>query len=240
MILRDDGVPFWRDIMLRAAGDEAHAEVADNVHHFTVEVQHALGLVKSVTGTAMRVPWTTCPGAIGQLAALVGSSVERGAGAGIDQTQQCTHLLDLARLAIAQVSRGGIRRYRCHVRFDPDRNGPVARLERDGDLLTEWVISDGVVISPGPFEGHDTRGRSAWSEKVLADTDLREAGLVMRRCVFIFRSRSYSAPRQSASDIQGLSGVCYSFQPDRAEAALRPAGFRELPKRPSATPASQR
>ncbi len=229
MILRDDSVPFWREIMLRASGDRADAEVADNIHHFSVVVHHARGRVTAVTGEAVRVPWVTCPGAIARLSALVGSSVEGGRGASVDQAQQCTHLLDLARLAIAQIARGGMRRYRCSIRFDPHREGAVATLERDGVLFMEWLIRDGVVLSPGPFEGHDTRVRSTWSDAVLADPDLREAGLVMRRCAFVYRSRSFSAPRQSAADISGMSGVCYSFQPGRAERAFRPAGFRELP-----------
>ncbi|WP_171905807.1 DUF2889 domain-containing protein [Sphingobium phenoxybenzoativorans] len=229
MILSDDSMPFWRNISLRATAHRVEGELVDNVHHFLVAVDHDGRAVTAVTGDSVRVPWVTCPSAAGQLTALVATPISISAKASIDQTRQCTHMLDLARLAIAQAARGGQRDYRVRVQYDPVRQGVAARLERDGAPFLDWLVRDGVVVSDGPFHGHDTHGRSVWSDAVMADPDLREAGLVLRRCIFVYRSRDYSAARRRASDTANMEGVCYSFQPERASLAFRPPGFRELP-----------
>ena len=229
MKLRDDCRPFWREITLRASDRRVDAEVADNVHHFVIAVHHDGTQVTAVKGNAVRIPWITCPGAIGQLSLLTGMSVAAGARVAVDQTQQCTHMLDLARVAIAQIPRGGTRRYRADIHYDAQREVVVARLERDREIAIEWALKEGVVVSPGIFFGHDTHGRSVWSDEVKADPDLVEAGLILRRAVYIFRSRRFSTPRSSAADTPGMEGVCYSFQPERAAKALRPADYVELP-----------
>lgn len=229
MKLRDNCLPFWREITLRASEGRVDAEVVDNVHHFVITIYHDGVQVTRVKGNAIRVPWTACPGAIGQLSMLVGTPVGASARVRVDQTQQCTHMLDLARLAIAQIPRGGTRRYLADIAYDEQRVLVMARLERDRQIVLDWALKDGVVISSGPFEGHDTQGRSIWSEEAMADSDLVEAGLILRRAIYIFRSRRFSAPRLSAADTPGMRGVCYSFQPERATHALRPADFVELP-----------
>ncbi|WP_336965270.1 DUF2889 domain-containing protein [Sphingobium aquiterrae] len=229
MKLRDDCLPFWRDITLRTSEGRVDAEIVDNVHHFVVTIHHDGDMVTDVTGHAIRVPWITCPGAVGQLSQLNGTSVAMGSRVLVDQSQQCTHMLDLARVAIAQVGRGGMRRYQANIHYDERREVVVAQLERDRALLLDWVLKDGLVLSPGPFEGHFTEGRSFWSDAVRSDPDLVEAGLILRRAIYVFRSRRYSAPRHRAADTPGMSGVCYSFQPERAERAYRPADFVELP-----------
>lgn len=229
MELRDDTGPFWRDVELVAHHERVEADVADNVHHFTVTVVHDGTHVTRVAAAAIRVPWVTCPGATAMLDALVGARLADAGRAPLDQSLQCTHLLDLARLAIAQAHRGGSRRYACRIAFDPDRDVVVARLLRDRRTFVEWDVRNGRVVSRGPFFGHETVGRSEWSDAVRAEPDLREAGLILRRALFIYRSREDTHPRARAADTVGMEGVCYSFQPHRGALAYRPAGFAEMP-----------
>lgn len=229
MELSDQARPFWRDIILHAIPGRVDAEVADNVHHFRVVILHDEVKVLSVSASAERVPWVTCPAAALQLSRLAGTPVRRGPRKTIDQSRQCTHMLDLARLGIAHIARGGGRRFRVSIHYDAARRGVVAALSRDGAPFVEWLTRAGVVVSKGAFEGHDTRGRSAWSAEVESDDDLREAGLILRRCLFIFRSRDFSATKYRAAELQDLRGVCHSFQSEQAVAAVRPADFRELP-----------
>lgn len=221
--------PFWRKISLCAGEGKVDAKVADNVHEFVITVHHDGERVTDVTGDAPRFPWITCPGAIEQLKLLVGTPVRGAARIDVDQAHQCTHMLDLARLAVAQVQRGGTREYDISIRHADVRMLTLATLRRDGELLLDWQVKDGIVVSPPLFAGHDTQGRSRWPEEVLANPDLIEAALVLRRCVFVFRSRPFSRNAKSAADLDKMTGVCFSFQPTRSGGAFRPPGFQELP-----------
>ena len=73
------------------------------------------GRVQRVDGWAVRHPYSTCPLAAGQLARLVGMSLEsrrelRHRATRI-RVEQCTHLLDLAGLAIAAAARPAWQRW---------------------------------------------------------------------------------------------------------------------------------
>jgi Protein of unknown function (DUF2889) len=221
-----DPIPaFFRSIRLIATSNSVHARVADNVHDFAVTVHHDGSVVTEVVGRAYRFPWTTCPAAVDRLNSLAGCAIDTRPP--VNQSLQCTHMLDLARLAIAHIQRGGERDYRILIEtVGLDRAS--ARIARDGRLLFEWRIENDVVTSPQPFAGHIITGRSSWSSDVVKNTEFVEAGLVLRRSLLVFKGRPRATPVQRASSLQELSGVCHSFQPQQIAVATRPPGFAEL------------
>lgn len=226
--LRNNADPFWRRLRFTVGLGHVSGEIEDNVHHFRIRLDHDGDRVTATSGEALRVPWTTCPGAVAQLDQLVGTSVCAGARIEVDQAQQCTHMLDTAKLALAQVARDRDRSYEIGVRDGDDSQTCAATIDRDGQRLFEWIIRGDEVVAPPMFAGHVVIGRSRWSSTVEAEADLREAALALRRAVFIFRSRPRSKFVHRAVELPALANACFSFQTLRVKQAVRPLGFVEL------------
>lgn len=227
--MRPYSPPFRRTITLRSAHGQVMGRVSDNVHDFAVTLSHDGTQVTDVVGEAIRFPWTTCPVGIERLRLLVGTPVANHGRIKVDQTQQCTHMLDLARLALAHVLRGGDRSYSVAIEAKPDPAACHATISRDGERVFEWHVINDVIVSPPPFSGHVTSGRAVWVPAVETDDDLREAALIIRRCLIVFRGRRRVTPSTfRASVLTELAGVCVSFQPDRVGDAVRPANFVDI------------
>ena len=221
-----------RTITLSARSGHVEGRVEDNVHDFSVAIAHDGIQVQDITGGAHRVPWTSCPFAVQALNALVGAPLA-GGGPRIDASQQCTHLFDLARLAIAHASRGGDRLYDIHVAAEAEVGAARARLWRDHGLFLDWRLQGDVVAEGHPFMAHRTSGRAIWPVGAQAQPDLIEAALILRRCLLVFRGRRRAhADVDRASELLHMAGACFSFQPERSANAVRPPGFTDYPQAP--------
>lgn len=222
---------FRRQIVLRAetrtdteGRGEVRAALEDDFHHFRVALKHAGGAVTGITGTAPRHPYSLCPQAAEPLTRLVGAKLERVANSVtrlVDGSGQCTHLLDLAGLAMAAAARGILqRRYEMEVP-QREQGRTRARLVRDGRALLEWDIHDKTILGPAPFEGIDLRqGMARWALSSL-DEDTAEAALALRRCALISLGRTRDLDAETHARTTGL---CFSQQPERATQALRMKG----------------
>jgi hypothetical protein len=217
---------FRRRIMIasRQSTGEARAVLEDDYHHFRVALTHASGVVTSAIGSGVRVPYTACPGAGTQLAALVGmplDSVANSVTRATDASLQCTHMLDLAGLAIAAAARTiAARRYDIEV---PRRvNGEtIGRIDCDGVNVMAWTIDAAAILAPPEYAGVSLReGLARWALSTLT-TDQAEAALILRRCLMISRGRERDLDLVAHAN---PSGNCYAQQPDRAPTALRIVG----------------
>ena len=109
-----------------------------------------------ISGTSGRYPWSTCPGALAPLERLAGMPLAAASSAVRRWTEpraQCTHLLDLAGLAVAHAAAGRVRRgYEVEI---PDRveGRSHARLRRNGEPLLDFEMERGTIVSPAPFAG---------------------------------------------------------------------------------------
>lgn len=230
---------FRRRIRVAARDGRVRADLEDDFHRFAVELRHAEGRVVEARGEALRFPWTACPGATARIAALVGAPlVARAAdlAAQTDATLHCTHLHDLAALALAHAAAGRARReYAVEV---PDRIGGATRpsLARDGEPLLAWEVAGDRIAGPAPFAGVPLRGRAFldWIAAEL-DPDGAEAAWVLRRALFIALGRAGDLDAvPTAAAVTAMVGTpCHSFQPGIAERALRVVGStREWTDRP--------
>ena len=218
---------FHRMIQLeRTAPDAVVAGLADDAHHFTLRLRHADGHVAALASRALRHPWDRCPGATERLDDLVGmplSSRSTAVGAHTRARENCTHLFDLAGLAVAFAS--GDRRQRSYHAsvWDHPEGGEEATLARDGVARLHWRLRDGRIEGPDPFTGVELRGGGflAWAESTFDETQA-EAAIVLRRASAIGRVRHFPFHRHvRASDTQAVNGQCFTFQPGVAEHALR-------------------
>jgi len=221
---------YRRRIRLVADGLRVRADLEDDFHRFGVELVHDGACVVEARATAHRFPWETCPGAGSQIEALVGIALLPRAvdlAEHTDSRRHCTHLYDLAALALAHAAAGRERRQYDIAVPDRDDWKTRATLHRDGALALDWELDARTIRSPERFAGLTLRGRPFldWIHANL-DADESEAALVLRRAVYIAIGRATDLDAiATAADVTPLAGAsCHSMQPAVAPRALRVKG----------------
>jgi hypothetical protein len=243
----NEGV-LHRRIRLVSEGGVARGAVEDDFHHFEVRIEHDGKTVQDITGAAWRRPWAKCAGAaddavIGKLRGVaIGTDMMRRKGLP-DPLQQCTHLYEVALLAIAQAARGEARTYDIAVPTRADRtlfpvldaDGTIRRnplgvdghttatLARDGEAILHWTIEGETIVAPDAFAGVSQRDLSRWIVEHHVDNDLAEAIKVLRRGLHISGGRIQPVYKIPSAAYQGSAGgaACFTFQPENASKAWR-------------------
>ncbi|MDH5675076.1 MAG: DUF2889 domain-containing protein [Myxococcales bacterium] len=232
---------YRRRILLIAEGGEASGELEDDFHHFRARIVHDGERVVGACGEALRVPWTTCPGAVTQLLRLEGAPLSRSTrtlAAHTDARAQCTHLFDVAVLAVAFASGGqaGRRQYDVEV---PDRKAGVttATLHRDGELWLRWELRRFEITAPAPFAGRRLIGGfGRWAHEQL-EPELCEAAQVLQRAIYIATGRrsDFESMERAEEHLETMGAACHSFSSPQVERALRVKGsVRDFSARPGA------
>jgi hypothetical protein len=203
---------------------EVRAALEDDFHHFRVSLHHEHGALREIAGQALRFPYSACPQAIEPLRELIGmrlSPIAHSVTRQTDAQHQCTHLLDLAGLAVAAALRPAqTRRYDIQVPLRIEgRTRPVLHMN-DAPLL-EWWVNGPIIEGPEPFTGINIReGMARWALNTLTP-ELAEAALLLRRCTMI----SIGTSQNLDSQIHASStDRCYTQQTIRAPQALRMKG----------------
>jgi hypothetical protein len=202
---------------------EARAALEDDFHHFRVTMRHRDGVVGEVTAEQPRFPTGGCEGAAPRLSELVGMKLDPFSGAALIHTDarfQCTHLIDLAGLAIAAAAQG-IARRRYDVEVPDAVNGRTSpRVFRDGVRVLEWQIENDTILGPDPFTGRSMGlGFSAFAREQLTLDDA-EAALILRRGIMVGFGRLISAGLITPKSPRMPIGACWAFQPERAHEAV--------------------
>jgi hypothetical protein len=221
---------YHRRIRLTAAGSEVVAEMEDDFHHFEVRLGHDGQRVTEIHSAAIRYPWSTCPLAGERLEPLKGMRLSARSTAHaqvVSPRSNCTHLFDLAGLAIAHAAaRRARRQYDIRI---PDRQGnrTTATLHRDGELFLRWEVAGREIIDPPPYAGQRLRGARfiEWAESQL-EPEEAEGALVLRRALDIGMGRGMDLdPYPNAAAIAEMVGpVCFTFHPDQARLGTRMKG----------------
>ena len=161
---------YRRRIRVEATGDRrVEGELADDMHHFRIVLHHNGAVVTDVSAESLRYPWDTCPGAVGELRSLIGAPLGPklgGAAKHADPKANCTHMFDLAALAMTQAWRSGpagsgatATRRQYDVEYPVLADGADSlrlRLWRDGHLLLEWelecrAMTERRILAPEPY-----------------------------------------------------------------------------------------
>jgi hypothetical protein len=217
---------YRRAIQIRAADGQAVAEMEDDYHHFVVTVRHADGRVTDARGQAVRYPWSQCPMASAALAELRGLAIGAHPTAiygHLDPLGQCTHMLEMAGLACAQIARGrGARRYDVTV-TDPVAGRVDAELLCDEAPLALWTLQDGVITAPAERRGQEP---VAFRSRALGDLppDEAEVLLILRRAIGLAAARGLDVDRFPTAAAMGRPPACFVFRPGVAEHAARRYG----------------
>jgi hypothetical protein len=230
---------YRRRIRIQTGPGEARADLEDDPHRYGVVIRHDGERVTAIGGLTLRTPWTLCREAARVLDRLLGmplSSNPLAVYRYADGRVQCTHLFDIAGLAIAHAARGTLlRQYDIDVPCFNPMGARTARLRRDGHELLWWTVEDTRITAPTHFAGRNLRNMMPWVEERFADVDDFEAIVVLRRAVNISGSRAYDLDAMPHAQATGhVTGACYVFQPGVAERAVRVFGstldFGESPE----------
>jgi hypothetical protein len=219
---------FRRRVGIASKGDrtcgEVRASLEDDFHHFRVRITHAHRRIQDIGGWAIRHPYSTCPLAAGQLSRLRDAEINGLAHSVMRMTnasEQCTHLMELAGLAIAAAARSINQRW-----YDiavPRRidGRTVATLDRDGNRMLSWDLLDTTITGPKPYNGISLReGMAGWALSNLRE-DEAEAALLLRRCALISLGRAKDLDAQLHAE---PTGRCFVQQPERASQGRRIVG----------------
>ena len=227
---------YRRRIELRASDGEAHGELGDDFHHFSVGIRHDDAYVTGIEGEPRRIPWTTCPGALVPLQRMKGAPLDASLldlARHAPAKEQCTHLHDLTCLAIAHAGRARVggattRRYDITV---PDRveRRAECRVDRDGAEVLRWSLEGLRIVgaSDAAFEGLSIGSKPFRNAlRSQAASDALEAAWVLQRAVFIGlgRQHDFDAMRTAREFADEVGGGCHAFAAERLDQGLRVLG----------------
>ncbi|MCP5403635.1 MAG: DUF2889 domain-containing protein [Novosphingobium sp.] len=229
---------FRRLIDLRREDDGAVVGwLEDDFHHFGVTIEHDGRTITAVRVESERYPFTTCSLAGTNLQGMVGRELVPRCteiGAMVPMREQCTHMFDLAGLAMAHAAAG-----RSHRRYEaviPDRDiiaweagmrrllgAGDAWLLRDGEEVMRWQIEKRMITGPREWAGQPlVEGFRARTEKMAIDE--AEAASVLRRAVMVSAGRTLDPDLFSSARDRGQSGVCFTFLEENRDAGKRNFG----------------
>ncbi|MFT5333861.1 MAG: hypothetical protein ACI9GB_001768 [Halioglobus sp.] len=213
------------DIRTMSEG-QVTAWLEDDFHHFGVTIFHNGESVTDVAVATPRHPYTTCASAGQPLRALVGAPlVERASDVGrwINMREQCTHVFDLAGLAMAHAAAG--RKHRRYQTTIDDR--PVvavhtsgqrtlgsgrAALLQDGVEVMNWDIDRYEITSPETWAGQSLKKGFRAKTETLA-LDPAEHATILRRSIMVAGGRSADRDTVLLPRENSKPAVCHTYQP---------------------------
>lgn len=215
-----------RRVSLRAQSNRVDGHLLDNFHEMRCSIVHDGTIVTAVAGQSIRIPTTACPGAVGQLQSLVGlpiSTPRRDFYAGGIARHHCTHLLDLAVMAIGHAQRPSTEiLYEAEVPDEVDAPVPIA-IWRNGRLVCRWLVRQGAILEPLKLRGRPLgTGFAAWASLAF-EQDQLEAATILARTWLIAVGRRYrpsQAAGRPARDNPEMLGRCYAYSAGPVKTAV--------------------
>lgn len=212
---------FRRRIALRNQPGLVIAELEDCFHAFRVRLSHDGTRVTQVEAETIRYPRTVCVGAPDVLRRFVGDPLSDNRRVIRERQtpgEHCTHLYDLAWLAMAQALRGTAERIYDVEVPDPRDGSNEGIVFRDGDEILRWQLRDADVTAPAAIAGNklnENFGR--WASTIYEGEEL-EAAYVLQIGCFVAGTRRLDVNAMGGrwNDPGRVKvGTCYAHQPER-------------------------
>ena len=217
---------FRRRLRLRVTKQQVAVELEDCNHAFRLCLHHDGEKVVSLDTEVRRYPYITCAEAPEALRKLVGAAVGGAATSTRPRllpSNNCTHLHDMALLALAYAEEPALERvYDISV---ADEHGGVteARIDCDGAMVHAWRIREHAVIVPEVHAGKTMlRGFYNWVSRCHAGVPL-EAAVALQRGYYVAQGRRYLSDLPASADHMP-EGACYTYSHGVVERAQRIGG----------------
>ena len=206
------------------------AELEDCNHGFRSTVFHDSKQVTAIEAEALRIPLSTCAGALNPIQALVGTKLNADTlsiSRQVNPRANCTHLYDLTVLAIHHCQRGETLR-QFDVSIPDEKDGPTeVTVTLNGEPLLNWTIANWFVVSEGKAKGRSLgKGFSKWASELYSG-DEQEAVFILQKGYFVSGARRFDIQQLeglSVTELSDMAGVCYSYTPGVVEGAVRTTG----------------
>jgi len=220
---------YRRRLRVETGSGWARAELEDDPHRYGLTLRHDGACITAIEGRAGRTPWTACaeaPGLLGRLLGMPLSPDPQQVWRHSNGREQCTHLFDLAGLAVSHAARQIARReYDAEVPCHEPGALRDAVLRLDGNEVLRWTLERNAIAAPALFAGQDLATLMPWAKTRFVDRDRFEAVLVLRRAVFVAGNRFFDLDRMTrAADTGHVSGSCHVFRDGVSDRALRVPG----------------
>lgn len=232
---------FRRRLRLHCGTREVAIDLEDSNHGFCLRLAHDGESVTGVRAQPVRHPFVTCPEAVVPLGRIVGTRLDADPASvrtRLVPGEQCTHLFDMAMLALSHAPEVGLERL-YDVVVDDERNGVTrARVWCDGALVHDWCIRARALETPADLAGRPMmRGFFGWAAAAFDAMPL-EAAVILQRGYFVAQSRrmrNSPAAEHPATADHMPEGNCHSYNAAAVGRALRIEGaVRDLTHRPDA------
>jgi len=222
---------YRRRVRLANAVGRALASVLDDYHDMRCVVEHDGTQVTGVVGDIARAPFTTCPSASTALHELVGSPLAIGRvqlyGEG-RPGRNCTHLFDIAALAMAFALLPLGERVFDLVVPDEVEGGSLIEALVDGKIVHLWRVAGETILTPREFEGRGLFGGfAAWAAATFKDVEL-DAALALQKAMFVARGRRYLVDGQGGDSLRQQPeriGACFTFSEPQFSIARSIPGY---------------
>ena len=219
-------------VLQRDASSCVCAAVEDDPHAFAVTLEHDGERVLGIAAEARRYPLTTCPEATRELRTLIGAPLTdplRTLSRWQNPRTHCTHLYDLAALAMVHARRAArVQRYDVAI---PDvvEGRTVATLDCNGERVLSWTLEHDVIVAPERYAGQKVFGGfTGWARETL-DDDAFEHSFLLQRGFLVALSRRFDEdvlPPGPASQYPMRPDSCYSYSTLHSSRAWRVPGNR--------------
>ncbi|HUD91624.1 DUF2889 domain-containing protein [Sphingobium sp.] len=215
-----------RRVSLRSQANRVDGRLLDNFHEMRCSIEHDASIVTAITGETIRIPTTACPGAVSQLQALSGlpiGTARRDFYSGGVARHHCTHLLDLAVMAIGHAQRPPTDLfYEAEVPDEVELPVPIT-IWLNGRLVFRWLVHQSAIIEPLELGGKTLgAGFAAWASIAFKEDQL-EAATILARTWLIAVGRRYrpsDAAGQPARDNPKMLGRCYAYSGEPVKTAV--------------------
>lgn len=208
---------YRRRVRLIGSQGAVIAVLNDDYHSMWCRLEHDDHRVTQVQASMIRVPKSTCPGAVLALKELEGAALsgDRRQIYGDGRPgRNCTHLLDLGFLAMGHAVRGAADAV-IDVAIPDEQNGRSRMTVDVNDVrVIDWLVAGSVIQAPSSFAGQSLfKGFTGWAEARFTGATL-DAARMLQKGAFVSHGRRYIVDRSAgmrASDQMERLGDCYSF-----------------------------
>ena len=223
---------FRRRIVLTREGTRLSATLLDDFHTMDLALTVVEGVVVDVAGNMERFPKTTCPGAVAALQAALRGKTVGGESAlihGVDRGGQCTHLIDLAMLALSWSGQDGAMQLIEVALTDRDGEGRQDLLITvDGAPALSLELQDETIKSPAAHSGRKLFGGFArWVDETFPPEQAR-LWLIAQISLFVAGGRAHIVdgpkPRRSGAE-PTRRGACFSYTDPAFAVAIDNVGY---------------
>lgn len=216
--MESDSQPgFRRRIKILPEKGSVTAALEDDIHSMAVTLHHDGNLISAVTPQMVRWPWLNCPGAKAVLEQTFTGMPIRSEDPREAKKLNCTHLYDLAELAMTHAFDAGPTVYDITV-SDPVEGHSRSELLKNGELCLAFDLIDDVVQVPEPAKGLRLIGLRDWTT-TLSGAE-REWARILQWVSLIAHSRQMRWKIGERPDPH-MKASCHNYQAESRETTVR-------------------